>query len=158
MILLENKNFEITCNERGFYINSSSSIFFNPSPCQNSCFSYTLPGVLCQISPLFKENFGKLLSQVLSVDPLLFQPSPQMKFDWLKPQENLFYCNYRGNMTLNRDPLVFSKKGQREWNEEFQIIFDKKMVDMSDQSDNFYKDKYTDVVYNDFRDSAIEVI
>ena len=61
-------------------------------------------------------------------------------------------------MTLHRDSLIFSKKGQREWNEEFQIIFDKKMIDMSDQSDNFYKDKYTDVVYNDFRDSAIEVI
>ena len=158
VILLENKDIEITCNERGFYLNSSNSTIFNPSPSENPCFSYTLPGVLCQISPLFKENFGKLLSQVLSVDPLLFQPSPQMKFDWMKPQDNLFYCNYRGNMTLHRDSLIFSKKGQREWNEEFQIIFDKKMIDMSDQSDNFYKDKYTDVVYNDFRDSAIEVI
>ena len=157
VITLEGKELEITCNEKGFFINSSVSSNFNPLPHDNSCFSYTLPGVLSQVSPLFKENFTKLLSQVLSVDPLLFQPSPQVKFDWLKPPDNLFYCNYRGNMNLNRDSLVFNKKGQREWNEEFQIIFDKKMVDITDQSENFYKDKYTDVVYNDFRDAAIEV-
>jgi protein TIF31 len=156
IVILEGRELEVTCNERGFFINSSTSTSFNPSPSESSFFSYTLSGLLCQVSTMFKENFTKLLSQVLSVDPLLFQPSPQMKFDWLKPQDNLFYCNYRGNLTLNRDSLVFSKKGQREWNEEFQIIFDKKMVDIADQADNFYKDKYTDVVYNDFRDAAIE--
>lgn len=65
---LEGENIYITVSTRGFYINRSTSVKFDPSPRpQGQDFlSCSLFDVMCGFSPLFLANFAKLFSDPVS--------------------------------------------------------------------------------------------
>lgn len=151
---LEGQTYHITGTERGFYVNSSTFQIFNPQPIQPLQSSYTLVGLLCLISNQFKENFTKLMTQVLTVDPIYFLPTPNNRFDWLKAQENEHFYNYIHKFGENISELHAGKKPSREWNEELQAVFDLKIPS---NMENLQKEKLLTSLYNSFKESAIEV-
>jgi len=152
---LENKEIQITATELGFYINSSNGVNFNSFPIQPIQQAYTLVGLLCQVSHLFKENFTKLMTQVITADPILFIPSSKNKYDWLKPHENTDYYNYRHKIHDALFVLQENSKPQREWNEELQAVYDLKIPN---SIENLQKEKLLASLYNSFKESAVEVI
>lgn len=155
VILLEGKQIFITSSEKGFYINQSTSTVFNNKPATNPCFSYTLAGVLAQISPLFKENFSKLISQTLNAEPTIFAPSPSDKFEWLASSENPLYYNFRYKAFNYESENTRYSRLNKEWNEEFQAINDLNFN--NDPIQNLSKEKLLNDFYKMFKDTAIEV-
>lgn len=121
-VTLENNHYFITCSEKGFFVNNSKINSFDPTPLTNSFTSYTLPGLLSCLSPLFKENFAKTLSQNPNGDDLCYIPTPNDRFEWLINVESPFTYNYRFRS------FTYDKYDQsminREWNEEYQGILD----------------------------------
>ena len=93
--ILEEKNIFITSSEKGYFINQSTNLEFNNKPAQIPCFSFTLVGVLSQISQMFKDNFTKLISQSLNNDPSLYSNSPSDKFEWISLHDNSLSYNFR---------------------------------------------------------------
>lgn len=152
---LEGKTIYVTCHERGFFINSTGSAgVFDAKPSQLPCYSYTLPGLLSQISPLFKENFSKLISQVLNVETMLFLPSPNDKYEWLvSNDENPFNYNYRyKNFNYEMDNMKHMRLN-KEWNEEFQAIMD---LNFQDPLQNLNREKILNDFYKMFKETAVE--
>lgn len=152
---LEGKVYYITSSEKGFYINSSTNVVFSNNPASLPCFSYTLPGVLAQISPLFKENFSKLISQVLNAEATLFSASPSDKFEWLEPFDNPLYYSYRFKGFNYESENNRYTRLNKEWNEEFQAINDLNFN--QDPIQNLSKEKLLNEFYRIFKDTAIEV-
>jgi hypothetical protein len=151
---LEGTILYITCSEKGFFVNNSTSTNFESNPSAYPCYSYTLIGVLSQASPLFKENFTKLISQVLNVEPALFEASPNDKFDWLSTHENPFYYSYRfKNFQSEMEAMTYMRLN-KEWNEEFQTILDINFN--NDPIQNLTKEKLLNDFYKLFKDTAIE--
>ena len=149
-VTLENNHYYITCNEKGFYINNSKQLTYDPNQ-SGTIVSYTLPGLIAQLSAAFKENFSKTLSQHTYGDDFLFLPSPLDKFDWLVSVENPFYYNYRYKLKIQDrvDSLLLNK----EWNEEYQGILDIKSLEgMNIES----REKLLVPFYNTFKEVALE--
>jgi protein TIF31 len=151
---LENVEYHITGTVKGFFVNASTNSKFNPTPAHPLTQSYTLVGILCLISTQFKDNFTKLMTQVLTVDPLFFLPTPNNRFDWLKPREDSYYYNYIHRYGDNLTELHEGKKPTREWNEELQAVFDLKIPN---SIENLQKEKLLCSLYNNFKESAVEV-
>jgi hypothetical protein len=87
---LDNGEHGITCSTNGFYKNENAErSTFNPAPStrfnNRFCFSYTLVGLLYQLSPQFGKNLQVYLNSVLKTEPyFLTQPSPMMTMNkWL---------------------------------------------------------------------------
>lgn len=152
---LEGKVIFLTSSEKGFYINQSTSMQFSNKPAPIPCFSYTLAGVLSQISPLFKENFSKLISQTLNAEAALFSPSPGDKFEWLAPNENPLYYNFRYKGFNYESENNRYTRLNKEWNEEFQAINDLNFN--QDTIQNLSKEKLLYEFYKIFKDTAMEV-
>jgi protein TIF31 len=151
---LENVEYNITGTVRGFFVNSTVGLKFSPMPATPLQQSYTLVGLLSLISSQFKENFTKLMTQVLTVDPLFFLPTPNNRFDWLKPKEDSHFYNYIHKFGDNLTELHEGKKPTREWNEELQAVFDLKIPN---SIENLQKEKLLSSLYNNFKESAVEV-
>lgn len=146
----ENKHYFITGCEKGFFINSSKEHSYSPLP-SSKLFSYTLPGLLSQISPGFKDNFSKTLSQNIQGDDFLYLPSPQDKFDWLVSFNNPFSYDYRYKSFVNEKDLVLMLN--KEWNEEYQGIIDiKQMEELNLET----KEKLLVPFYNNFKSIALK--
>lgn len=152
---LEGKIVFITSSEKGFYVNQSSSTVFSNKPAQLPCFSYTLAGVLAQISPLFRENFAKLISQTLNAESAIFAASPSDKFEWLAPNENPLYYNFRYKGFNYESENNRYTRLNKEWNEEFQAINDLNFN--QDPIQNLSKEKLLNEFYKIFKDTAMEV-
>ena len=95
------------------------------------------------------------MTQVLTVDPLFFLPTPNNRYDWLKPREDTYFYNYIHKYAESLNELHEGKKPTREWNEELQAVFDLKIPN---SIENLQKEKLLSSLYNNFKDSAIEVI
>ena len=150
VITLENKHFVITASEKGFFINNSTNTSFDPTPANQYSSSYSLPGLLSQVSSLFKENFIKTISQSIVSDYLFSVATQYDKSDWLVSVENPFYYNYRFKSYLNKNDNIFHCK---EWNEEFQGILDIKVSEFN-PIDN--KEKMLIPFYNQFKQTSMD--
>ena len=150
---LENVEYNISCTTRCFYVNSTIGNNFNPLPTHPITHSYTLVGLLCLISSQFKDNFSKLMTQVLTVDPVFFLPTPNNRFDWLKPKQDSYYYNYIHKVSEGFIENI-DKKATREWNEELQAVFDLKIPN---NIENLQKEKLLSSLNKCFKESAIEV-
>jgi len=152
---LEGKTVHVTCHERGFFVNNTSSTgVFDPRPSQIPCFSFTLPGLISQVSTLFKENFSKLISQVLNVETILFSPSPSDKYEWLvSNDENPFNYNYRYKSFNYEMENMKHMRLNKEWNEEFQAIMD---LNFQDSLQNLNREKILNDFYKMFKETAVE--
>lgn len=152
---LEGKVVYITSSEKGFFVNQSSATLFSNKPAALPCFSYTLAGVLAQISPLFRENFSKLISQTLNAESAIFAASPGDKFEWLAPNENPLYYNFRYKGFNYESENNRYTRLNKEWNEEFQAINDLNFN--QDPIQNLSKEKLLNEFYKIFKDTAMEV-
>jgi len=152
---LEGKVVYITSSEKGFFVNQSSATLFSSKPAALPCFSYTLTGVLAQISLLYRENFAKLISQTLNAESAIFAPSPSDKFEWLAPNENPLYYNFRYKGFNYESENNRYTRLNKEWNEEFQAINDLNFN--QDPIQNLSKEKLLNEFYKIFKDTAIEV-
>ena len=152
---LEGKVVYITSSEKGFFVNQSIATLFSNKPAALPCFSYTLAGVLAQISPLFRENFAKLISQTLNAESGIFAPSPSDKFEWLAPNENPLYYNFRYKGFNYESENNRYTRLNKEWNEEFQAINDLNFN--QDPIQNLSKEKLLNEFYKIFKDTAMEV-
>ena len=75
---LEGTEYQITCNQYGFFINESSDrSSFNPNETSrtNPSHSHSLVGLVYQISPLFRSAIEEHLNNVLKTDPILLWKS-----------------------------------------------------------------------------------
>ena len=133
---LEGKDFVITGTEHGFFVNSSTLTNFKDSPNYNFNTSYTLAGLVCQLSSQFKENFGNLLSQNIDIEPSLFSPNNYYRLDWLKKEENPDYFEFR---VPPFEPKSESLNCHIEWNEEWQLIYD--LPQTGDFNEKLQRDK-----------------
>jgi hypothetical protein len=151
---LEGKNIFITSSEKGFFINQSTSLEFNNKPAQNPCFSFTLVGVLSQISQIFKDNFTKLISQSLNNDPCFYSHSPSDRFEWISLHDNFLSYNFRfKGFNYESENNRYSRLN-KEWNEEFQAINDLNFN--NDPIQNLSKEKLLEEFYKIFKDTAME--
>lgn len=150
VITLENNHYFITNNERGFFVNNCKQNIFDPTP-MNNAYSFTLPGLLSLLSPSFKENFSKTLSQNINGDDFLVLPSPTDKFDWIVPVENPFsYCyRFRGFNSEKNEIIILNK----EWNEEYQAIID---IKNAEELGLDAKEKLLVPFYNSFKEIAMK--
>ena len=150
-LTLENSHYFITCSEKGFFLNNSKINTYDPTPITNSFISYTLPGLLSALSPLFKENFAKTLSQNPNGDDLCYIPTPNDKYEWLVPVESPFNYNYRFKS------FAYDKYDQsminREWNEEYQGILDIKNFEGMNLET---REKLLVPFYNAFKEVAMQ--
>ncbi len=157
VITLEGIKITITCSEKGFFINSSTENAFNAAPSPHPCFSYTLVGLLSQASQQFKENFSKLISQIVNVDSTMFLASPDNNFEWLKPNttstKDSFY-NYRYKSFNSEMDSLKHMRLNKEWNEEYQAIIDLNFS--GDPLQNLTKEKLLYDFYKMFKETAIE--
>jgi hypothetical protein len=152
--ILEEKNIFITSSEKGYYINQSTNLEFNNKPAQIPCFSFTLVGVLSQISQMFKDNFTKLISQSLNNDPSLYSNSPSDKFEWISLHDNSLSYNFRyKGFNYESENNRYSRLN-KEWNEEFQAINDLNFN--NDPIQNLSKEKLMQEFYKIFKDTAME--
>lgn len=155
---LEGIVLNVTSSEKGFFVNSTNSkdgvVKFDPRPSSHPCYSYTLVGLLCQASAGFRENFSKLISQVLNVEQTIFLPSPVNKFEWLKTQENPNVFNYRYKSFNSEMDSLKHMRLNKEWNEEFQAIVDLNFT--QDPLQNLTKEKLLFDFYKMFKETAIE--
>ncbi len=151
---LEGTIIPVTINEKGIFINNSKNGVFDSKPTHNPCISYTLVGLLCQVSASFRENFSKLISQVLNVETTIFLPSPGNKFEWLKTAENNLFYNYRYKNFNSEMESLKHMRLNKEWNEEFQAIVDLNFT--ADPLQNLTKEKLLFDFYKMFKDTAIE--
>jgi len=152
---LEGKVVYITSSEKGFFVNQSTASLFSNKPTALPCFSFTLAGVLAQISPLFRENFAKLMSQTLNAESAIFAASPGDKFEWLAPNENPLYYNFRYKGFNYESENNRYTRLNKEWNEEFQAINDLNFN--QDPIQNLSKEKLLNEFYKIFKDTAMEV-
>ena len=151
---LEGKVYFITSSEKGFFINQSTSLEFNNKPAQLPCFSFTLVGVLAQISPLFKDNFTKLISQSLNNDPSFYSSSPSDKFEWISSWESTLNFNFRyKGFNFESENNRYSRLN-KEWNEEFQAINDLNFN--QDPIQNLSKEKLLQEFYKIVKETALE--
>lgn len=154
---LEGQEFVVTSSVRGYYINNSSeNISFDPSLCQrnNPCYSHSLVGLMCQLSPKFSEKLEEHINKILKTDPFCMSSSQQPTQEWLT-KENNFKFNTESFKFGNEDAVSgfygLDSKGSRDWNEEFQVCKDlpKENIFQRIQRDRaFYK------IYYDFIDAA----
>jgi hypothetical protein len=154
IVTLEGTTLYVTCSEKGFFVNNSSATSFDCHPSAYPCYSYTLVGLLSQASALFRENFTKLISQVLNVESALFEPSPSNKFDWLSGHENPSFYGYRFKDFQSEMEGMTYMRLNKEWNEEFQTILDINFN--NDPIQNLTKEKLLNDFYKLFKDTAIE--
>ena len=153
---LEGKQIFITSSEKGFFINQSTSLEFSSKSAQIPCYSFTLVGVLAQISPMFKDNFTKLISQSLNIDPSYFSASPSDKFEWIALHEDSLSYNFRyKGFNYESENNRYSRLN-KEWNEEFQAINDLNFN--QDPIQNLSKEKLMQEFYKIFKDTAMEGI
>lgn len=69
---LEGPEYVITSSVRGFFVNNSTeNSTFDPSVTQkgNPCFSHSLVGLMCQLSPKFSEKLEEHINKILKTDP-----------------------------------------------------------------------------------------
>lgn len=153
---LEGKTVHITCIERGFFINSSTPEQFDPRPSNSyPSFSYTLVGLLSQVSPLFKDNFIKLISQSLNAEMVLFESGNGDKFDWIASTESPLFYSYKFKPFNSEMENMKHMRLNKEWNEEFQTILDINF--QNDPLQNLTKEKLLIEFYRMFKETAIEV-
>ena len=146
---LEGKELTITGSEKGFFINSSTQNHFNPLPLPGSSCSYTLAGLLCQISNLFRENFGKLLSQKVDIDSSFFAQNHFYRPDWLRKEEDPFFYDFKVQPFT---PKTENVNNFTEWNEEWQLVFD--LNSSGDFNEKLQKDKLLNDRYIKFVSNA----
>ncbi|PVV01120.1 hypothetical protein BB560_004473 [Smittium megazygosporum] len=165
---LENATFFITASISGFYVNKSTSSFFDPSPVDPPKESHSLITLLRKISPKFTKNLESIQTSGSTRYPLELIPlnaSAQPVAPWVVPpiSSNDPYCSAKGRSSsydIENTQDVYLKFGpraaeaQRDWNEELQNI---KEIDVSDLSEYelALKDSQLLSWLNEFTEAAV---
>lgn len=98
------------------------------------------------------------MTQILTVDPIYFLPTPNHRYSWLKLSENSNYYNYIHKFNESITEGHDGRKPTREWNEELQAVFDLKIPNNNTTNmENLQKEKLLNSLYSSFKDAAVEV-
>ncbi|KAF0978773.1 hypothetical protein FDP41_001843 [Naegleria fowleri] len=150
---LENTIVHLTANASGFYVNGTKGSKFNPMPANKPHKNQTLLGLLCDISPLFRTNFPKLLSARHKKHPFEVTPVPFSVNQWINIEEKHEYDPNRAEESfftmLGADPRI----QQREWNEEYQSC---KELPSGTMEDRLTRDRTLFKIHCDFVDAAVK--
>ncbi|KAG2377485.1 hypothetical protein C9374_009396 [Naegleria lovaniensis] len=150
---LENTIVHLTANASGFYVNGTKGSKFNPMPANKPHKNQTLLGLLCDISPLFRTNFPKLLTARHRKHPFEVTPVPFSVNQWINIEEKHEYDPNRAEESfftmLGSDPRI----QQREWNEEYQSC---KELPSGTMEDRLTRDRTLFKIHCDFVDSAVK--
>lgn len=122
---LENKVFVVTASEKGWFVNKSSKSKLDTSASSSEAPQPVLAELLSAISPLFRGNFAainKMASRVETIETLSFGGAPA---PWVGERETGASASAgRAEEALLRLSGVLHPPGlQRDWNEEYQILF-----------------------------------
>ena len=117
---LESQVFEVTASSKGFFVNSSTDGKFG-SQGVGEIYN-TLPALLSEISPIFKEQYPILHSALLKREPYEFLMAPYPVYPWLVPGNTLDYDFDHGRTldSLLMASDVLDTLACRDWNEELQ--------------------------------------
>ncbi|EFC43515.1 hypothetical protein NAEGRDRAFT_80039 [Naegleria gruberi] len=150
---LENAIFHITATPSGFYVNATKGIKFNPLPSSKPHKNQTLLGLICDISPLFRATFPKLLSSRIKKHPFEVTPVPFHVRKWINIEEKHEYDPNRAEESfftmLGTDPRI----QQREWNEEYQNC---KELPSGAMDERLIRDRTLFKIHCDFVDAAVK--
>ncbi|KAL9645516.1 hypothetical protein ABK040_000581 [Willaertia magna] len=151
---LEGNTYHVTANGNGFYVNGTKLLSkFNPLPANKPHKNQTLLGLICEISPIFKSNFAKLLENRIQKHPFEVTPVPFVVNKWIDVEEKHEYDPNRAEESfftmLGTDPRV----QQREWNEEYQSC---KELPSGTMDERLIRDRTLFKIHCDFVDSAIK--
>ncbi|EPY49490.1 translation initiation factor eIF3 alpha subunit [Schizosaccharomyces cryophilus OY26] len=117
---LEGQLYHITSHVAGYFVNKSTNTRFDPTS-QGDLRSHSLISLLCQLSPLFKENLEALLDIYRQQDQLAFArisgSIPQAP--WITmPAQNI--PNLKKTQEAQLNPYIENQGNLRDWNEEIQ--------------------------------------
>ena len=133
-------------------------LYIDNTPNKQYTPSYTLVSLLNQASPLFKENFTKLITQVINNDQIFQCASSNFNFNWLsnnQPHNNeITDLHYEYTFRkFNKEDYEHIKLN-KEWNEEFFTFLDIQFA--NDNIQNITKEKLLYEFYSLFKQYAIE--
>jgi hypothetical protein len=154
---LENPTTEhvITCCVNGFYKNESAEKgAFNPAPFArgSACFSYSLVGTLCQLSPAFAANVQILLNSILQTDPYFLNKLQPTNESWLASSQSKIKVSNAEDLSQTLVPLHGMEPQQtRDWNEEFQIF---RQIGRDNFVQRLQVDRNVNKAYNDFMEAS----
>ncbi|ESO91745.1 hypothetical protein LOTGIDRAFT_233341 [Lottia gigantea] len=123
LMTLEDKKFHITASTKGFFINHSTEIDFNPQAIQPSYLSHSLIDLMNQISPAFKKNFALLLKKRCQKHPFERVPAPYQVNSWMAPlpQHSIDYIRAEDAFSTRLGYEEHIPGQTRDWNEEIQM-------------------------------------
>ncbi|KAL0489485.1 clustered mitochondria protein [Acrasis kona] len=148
---LEGKQHQVTATPSGFFINSTrNQQQFIPTPMGGGkqYNSQTLLGLLWEISPLFRQEFPKLLSARVKKNPFQVTPVPFPVKKWFDlPPKQVYRHSYttEQEQRQNRDPM------HHEWNEEYQSC---KELASGTIEEKIIRDRTLFKIHCDFVDAA----
>ncbi|EPX75150.1 translation initiation factor eIF3 alpha subunit [Schizosaccharomyces octosporus yFS286] len=117
---LEGQLYHITSHVTGYFVNNSTNTRFDPTS-QKDLYSHSLVALLCQLSPLFKENLEVLLDKYRQQDQIAFA-----KITGSVPQAPWITMPSRNRPDLTKtqetqlNPYIENQGNLRDWNEEIQ--------------------------------------
>ncbi|WBW71695.1 clustered mitochondria-like protein Clu1 [Schizosaccharomyces osmophilus] len=117
---LEGQLYHITSHVTGYFVNNSTNTRFDPTS-QKDLYSHSLIALLCQLSPLFKENLEALLDKYRQQDQIAFA-----KISGSIPQAPWITMPTRNRPDLTKtqeaqlNPYIENQGNLRDWNEEIQ--------------------------------------
>ncbi|XP_055511855.1 clustered mitochondria protein homolog isoform X1 [Leucoraja erinacea] len=126
VITMEDRHISITASTRGFFINQSTAVEFNPkpdNPNNPNLLCHSLVDLLNQISPIFKKNFAALQKKRTNSHPFTRLATPLQTYSWIIPHKPHTIDFVRAE-NVYTSPICHEEhiSGQiRDWNEELQI-------------------------------------
>ncbi|CDW71842.1 eukaryotic translation initiation factor 3 subunit [Stylonychia lemnae] len=154
-VTIEKQEYQVIACESGFYISDDSTLKT----------SYTLPGLLCHISKVFKKQFENHLKQLCKHDPykaLTKCGGINQKQQWFKSFKD--YYNENKKINYQNEELISNKEYEtgiygldfkhgstREWNDEYQQC---KELPKDTQMQRIQRKRTIQKIYSDFVECA----
>ncbi|KAF2718259.1 hypothetical protein K431DRAFT_138005 [Polychaeton citri CBS 116435] len=156
---LEGEVFHVTSHVKGFYVNSSSSERFNPSPksAPKTGSAHSLLVLLPQISPAFSTAFRQLQEFNGQRDPLTsYQLSNSMPAaPWLVSQQSA--SKHQVDLTRTQEAFLLSgadsQDSLRDWNEE---LASTRELPTATIQDRIFRERLTAKLYSEFNEQAVK--
>lgn len=147
---LENETWHITCSCKGFFVNKSSTIGFNPEVNPKFPTEMVLFNLIRTISPKFEttliKNTASFPSMYSNPETYLL-PSGVVSYPWIVDDSS----NPRNHLPLNIENGVDGGDFVKDWNEEFQAIKD---LDKANINQRILREKLIMKTINEFTHSA----